>query len=54
MRASRNIYKDEVDFTALALQSPDFAKQYVQPSATCMFPSVTKILQLEIQWAAGL
>lgn len=26
MRASRNIYKDEVDFTALALQSPEFAK----------------------------
>ncbi|GAT19611.1 DUF890 domain protein [Aspergillus luchuensis] len=27
MRASRNIYKDEVDFTALALQSPEFANQ---------------------------
>ncbi|PWY90662.1 DUF890 domain protein [Aspergillus heteromorphus CBS 117.55] len=26
MRASRNIYRDEVDFTALALQSPAFAK----------------------------
>ncbi|GLA31896.1 hypothetical protein AnigIFM63326_010811 [Aspergillus niger] len=26
MRALRNIYKDEVDFTALALQSPEFAK----------------------------
>ncbi|PYH87669.1 DUF890 domain protein [Aspergillus ellipticus CBS 707.79] len=26
MRASRNIYKDEVDFSALALQSPAFAK----------------------------
>ncbi|KAI9037421.1 DUF890 domain protein [Aspergillus affinis] len=26
MRSARNIYKDDVDFTTLALQSPDFAK----------------------------
>lgn len=26
MSASRNIYKDDIDFTALALQSPEFAK----------------------------
>ena len=29
MRAARNIYKNDVNFTALALQSPEFAKQYV-------------------------
>ena len=26
MKSARNIYKDDVDFTTLALQSPDFAK----------------------------
>lgn len=28
MRAARDIYRNDVDFTALALQSPEFAKQY--------------------------
>ena len=29
MRSARNIYRDDVDFAALALQFPDFAKWYV-------------------------
>lgn len=29
MQSARNLYKNDVDFAALALQSPDFAKQYV-------------------------
>ena len=28
MNSNRNIYKDEIDFGALALQSADFLKQY--------------------------
>jgi len=31
MGAARDIYKDGVDFASLALQSPDFAKLFVQP-----------------------
>ena len=30
MEQVRNLYKGEVDFQALALQSADFAKQYAQ------------------------
>lgn len=29
MEPARSLYKNEVDFSALALQSRDFAKQYV-------------------------
>jgi hypothetical protein len=29
MEPARSLYKNEVDFAALALQSRDFAKQYV-------------------------
>jgi 23S rRNA (adenine1618-N6)-methyltransferase len=36
MRAARNIYKDDVDFTTLALQSPAFAK-YVKPNGQLDF-----------------
>lgn len=28
MKSARNIYRDDVDFASLALQSPDFAKWY--------------------------
>jgi 23S rRNA (adenine1618-N6)-methyltransferase len=36
MRATRNIYKDDVDFTTLALQSTAFAK-YVKPNGQLDF-----------------
>jgi 23S rRNA (adenine1618-N6)-methyltransferase len=29
MEPARNLYKNDIDFAALALQSRDFAKQYV-------------------------
>ncbi|OJZ90329.1 hypothetical protein ASPFODRAFT_28840 [Aspergillus luchuensis CBS 106.47] len=45
MRASRNIYKDEVDFTALALQSPEFAK-YLKPNGQLDFSDPDAVRQL--------
>ncbi|GFF43305.1 putative methyltransferase-like protein C27D7.08c [Aspergillus udagawae] len=45
MRATRNIYKDDVDFTALALQSPAFAK-YVKPNGQLDFSDPDAVRQL--------
>lgn len=45
MRAARNIYKDDVDFTALALQSPDFAK-YLKPNGQLDFTDPDAVRQL--------
>ncbi|KAI2975231.1 hypothetical protein CBS147323_1101 [Aspergillus niger] len=45
MRALRNIYKDEVDFTALALQSPEFAK-YLKPNGQLDFSDPDAVRQL--------
>ncbi|OJJ72350.1 hypothetical protein ASPBRDRAFT_42038 [Aspergillus brasiliensis CBS 101740] len=45
MRASRNIYKDEVDFTALALQSPKFAK-YLKSNGQLDFSDPDAVRQL--------
>ncbi|BCR94884.1 DUF890 domain protein [Aspergillus luchuensis] len=45
MRASRNIYKDEVDFTALALQSPEFAK-YLKANGQLDFSDPDAVRQL--------
>jgi hypothetical protein len=30
MESARSLYKNDIDFAALALQSRDFAKQYVK------------------------
>ncbi|GLA47915.1 hypothetical protein AnigIFM63604_002855 [Aspergillus niger] len=45
MRALRNIYKDEVDFTALALQSPEFAK-YLKSNGQLDFSDPDAVRQL--------
>ncbi|PKX90659.1 DUF890 domain protein [Aspergillus novofumigatus IBT 16806] len=45
MRAARNIYKDDVDFTTLALQSPAFAK-YVKPNSQLDFSDPDAVRQL--------
>ncbi|KAK9545548.1 hypothetical protein V6000_009962 [Aspergillus fumigatus] len=45
MRAARNIYKDDVDFTTLALQSPAFAK-YVKPNGQLDFSDPDAVRQL--------
>ncbi|GFF80408.1 putative methyltransferase-like protein C27D7.08c [Aspergillus udagawae] len=45
MRATRNIYKDDVDFTTLALQSPAFAK-YVKPNGQLDFSDPDAVRQL--------
>ncbi|KAF4217018.1 hypothetical protein CNMCM8980_003986 [Aspergillus fumigatiaffinis] len=45
MRAARNIYKDDVDFTTLALQSPAFAK-YVKPNGQLDFSNPDAVRQL--------
>ncbi|GFG03467.1 putative methyltransferase-like protein C27D7.08c [Aspergillus lentulus] len=45
MRAARNIYKDDVDFTSLALQSPAFAK-YVKPNGQLDFSDPDAVRQL--------
>ncbi|KAL4892447.1 DUF890 domain protein [Aspergillus ambiguus] len=45
MRANRNIYKDDVDFAALALQSPDFAK-YLKPNGQLDFSDPDAVRQL--------
>ncbi|PLB46137.1 DUF890 domain protein [Aspergillus steynii IBT 23096] len=45
MRSARNIYKDDVDFTTLALQSPDFAK-YVKSNGQLDFSDPDAVRQL--------
>ncbi|GIJ91333.1 hypothetical protein Asppvi_010298 [Aspergillus pseudoviridinutans] len=45
MRAARNIYKDDVDFTTLALQSPAFAK-YVKSNGQLDFGDPDAVRQL--------
>ncbi|KAJ9295376.1 hypothetical protein DTO271G3_6199 [Paecilomyces variotii] len=45
MKTARNIYKDEVDFAALALQSPDFAK-HVKPNGQLDFTDPDAVRQL--------
>ncbi|KAI9930186.1 hypothetical protein MW887_011998 [Aspergillus wentii] len=45
MKATRNIYKNDVDFTTLALQSPDFAK-YVKPNGQLDFTDPNAVRQL--------
>ncbi|KAJ9194279.1 hypothetical protein DTO164E3_7385 [Paecilomyces variotii] len=45
MKSARNIYKDEVDFAALALQSPDFAK-HVKPNGQLDFTDPDAVRQL--------
>ncbi|PYI27423.1 DUF890 domain protein [Aspergillus indologenus CBS 114.80] len=45
MSASRNIYKDDIDFTALALQSPDFAK-YLKSNGQLDFTDPDAVRQL--------
>ncbi|OJJ80760.1 DUF890 domain protein [Aspergillus glaucus CBS 516.65] len=45
MRAARNIYKNDVDFTALSLQSPEFAK-YVKPNGQLDFTDPDAVRQL--------
>ncbi|KAF7163559.1 hypothetical protein CNMCM5623_008408 [Aspergillus felis] len=45
MRAARNIYKDDVDFTTLALQSPAFAK-YVKSNGQLDFSDPDAVRQL--------
>ncbi|KAL2002202.1 hypothetical protein VTN02DRAFT_425 [Thermoascus thermophilus] len=47
MKSARNIYKEEVDFTALALQSPDFAK-YVKQNGQLDFSNPSAVRQLTI------
>lgn len=45
MRAARNIYKNDVDFTALSLQSPEFAK-YLKPNGQLDFTDPDAVRQL--------
>ncbi|PYH48897.1 DUF890 domain protein [Aspergillus saccharolyticus JOP 1030-1] len=45
MDASRNIYKDEIDFTTLALQSPEFAK-YLKSNGQLDFTDPDAVRQL--------
>ncbi|KAL1964388.1 hypothetical protein VTN77DRAFT_6946 [Rasamsonia byssochlamydoides] len=45
MKFSRNIYKDEVDFKALALQSPEFAK-HLKPNDQLDFSNPDSVRQL--------
>ncbi|KAL2014481.1 hypothetical protein VTN00DRAFT_2006 [Thermoascus crustaceus] len=47
MKSARNIYREEVDFTALALQSPDFAK-YVRQNGQLDFSNPSAVRQLTI------
>lgn len=49
---NRDIYKDEVDFAVLALQSPAFNKQYVSNPA--LRQTRLNSWKLEVQRAAGL
>ena len=49
--ASRDIYKDDIDFAVLALQSPAFNKQLVCQSSQLSMKTMTNArmkLQLEI------
>ncbi|THC92957.1 hypothetical protein EYZ11_007575 [Aspergillus tanneri] len=45
MRASRNIYKDDVDFATLARHSPDFAK-YLKSNGQLDFSDPNAVRQL--------
>ncbi|BCR91081.1 DUF890 domain protein [Aspergillus chevalieri] len=45
MRAARNIYKNDVDFMALSLQSPEFAK-YLKPNGQLDFTDPDAVRQL--------
>ncbi|KAH8423726.1 uncharacterized protein LDX57_001482 [Aspergillus melleus] len=45
MRSARNIYKDDVDFATLALQSPDFAK-HVKSNGQLDFSDPEAVRQL--------
>jgi hypothetical protein len=46
MNSNRNIYKGEVDFAALALQSADFLKQY-NPAIILSFEKfITDLLEV--------